>query len=99
MQVEINPEAIREIREALDYLDAIDPDLGDSLLEIIEQSVAQIRAHPLYWPKRKYGTRRYLLNRFSYAIHYRFLGDTITILAFAHTAKRPYYWKERADST
>jgi plasmid stabilization system protein ParE len=41
------------------------------------------------------GARRVVLKRFPYTVIYMELGTELRILAFAHTRRRPGYWRER----
>ena len=41
------------------------------------------------------GTRRFVLQRFPFAVTYRERDSGVQILAFAHGHRRPGYWKER----
>jgi toxin ParE1/3/4 len=47
------------------------------------------------WPAGDLSTRRFLLQRFPFAIVYRELPSIIQVLAIAHASRRPGYWKER----
>jgi hypothetical protein len=37
------------------------------------------------------------MRRFPYVVAYRTIGAQVTILAFAHTSRRPGYWRKRVD--
>jgi len=43
----------------------------------------------------KHGTQRYVMKRFPFVVHYLDMPDKIWIVAFAHTSRRPGYWKSR----
>jgi toxin ParE1/3/4 len=53
---------------------------------------------PERWPIGKHGTRRYVMRRFPFVIHYLDMPDRIWIVAFAHTSRKPNYWKARLPS-
>jgi len=42
-----------------------------------------------------HGTRRFLLQRFPFAIVYRELPAAIQVLAIVHARRKPGYWKQR----
>jgi len=58
-----------------------------------------IASAPKRWPIGKHGTRRYVMRRFPFVIHYIDVPDRIWIVAFAHTSRKPGYWKGRTRST
>jgi toxin ParE1/3/4 len=47
------------------------------------------------WPVGKYGSGHYRMERFQFIIHYLDMPDRIWIVAFAHTSRKPNYWKRR----
>jgi toxin ParE1/3/4 len=87
--------ASREYEEADDWyfshsIDASIEFLGDlyAALEDIAQA-----AHR--WPKYLYGTRRFVMQRFPFSIVYLDDLDLVTIVAVAHSKRKPGYWKNR----
>jgi len=50
---------------------------------------------PHRWPAGNHGTRRFILQRFPFAIVYRELPAAIQVLAIAHARRKPGYWKQR----
>ena len=94
-QVVVHSSAELELWYAVNYYEDIRKGLGLDLEEEIRHALADIQETPEKWPIRKYGTRFRLLRRFPYAIYYIELADKIWIAAFAHTSRRPYYWRER----
>ena len=57
-----------------------------------------IASAPERWPIGKHGTRRHVMTRFPFIIHYLDMPDKIWIVAFAHTSRKPNYWKGRLQS-
>jgi hypothetical protein len=55
----------------------------------------EIARAPDRWPVGKYGSRHYLMERFPIIVHYLDMPDRICIVAFAHTSRKPNYWKTR----
>lgn len=86
---------------ALEYEAAFEWYLERSILAASKFAAALNRAMdmivkaPDRWPEGSYGTRRFLLQRFPFAIVYRELPVVIQVLAIAHTRRRPGYWKQR----
>ncbi len=88
--------ATDELRAALDYYHAIDPELAFRLLEEFDSRVDFIRRHPEAPRLRRYNVRRVNLLRFpSLYIAYMIHSGNIVIIAFGHAKRRPYYWYRR----
>jgi toxin ParE1/3/4 len=93
-KVEIHEEAALESEAALDWY------LERSLLaaskfdEALSRAVDMIVEAPHRWPVGGHGTRRFILQRFPFAIVYR-LPAAIQVLAIAHARRKPGYWKQR----
>ena len=98
---------MRELR----YLDAARADLdaavswhetqrsSDAALRFLEQigaSIERIVDLPLAWPVSKLDPRVRVrkLRRLRYAI-YLLTPDALTVVAIAHTSRRPGYWRNR----
>jgi plasmid stabilization system protein ParE len=61
-----------------------------------ERALREIAQAPQPWAPGSHQTRRFLLRRFPYLVTYREpTADTILVLAVAHTAANPDYWKGR----
>jgi hypothetical protein len=52
---------------------------------------------PERWPVGEYGTRKFVLRRFPFAVVYREKPAVIQVLADAHGHRRPGYWKIGSD--
>jgi len=94
-QIIIHNDAELELWYAVDYYEDKRHGLGLDLEEDIRHALAEIQESPKLWPQRKYDTRIRLLNRFPYGVYYIELKDQLWVVAFAHTSRRPYYWRER----
>lgn len=62
------------------------------------QALKTIAAAPERWPTGKHGTRRYVMSRFPFVIHYFDMPDKLWIVAFAHAKRKPGYWANRLQS-
>jgi plasmid stabilization system protein ParE len=91
----IHPEARRELLEAIDYYNDIEPGLGASFLAEIESAISLVEEHPALWVEIASGIRRCLVRRFPYAVLYSAEAGRIFILAFMHTRRKPGYWSSR----
>jgi toxin ParE1/3/4 len=65
----------------------------------LDHGVALIAEAPQRWPMGIQNTRRFLLQRFPFAVVYRQLPGVIQVLAVAHTRRRPGYWKKRISGS
>ena len=69
--------------------------LGLDFERATREALNRIASSPDQWAAGKYGTRHYLMERFPFIIHYLDMPDRIWIVAFAHTSRKPNYWKRR----
>lgn len=79
------------------YRDHQTTDVAETLLTAISDSIIQIAELPNAWPISTLDPRvrvRYL-RRLRYGIFYLVDVDFITIVAVAHTSRRPGYWLDR----
>jgi plasmid stabilization system protein ParE len=61
----------------------------------MNRAIAVISEAPNRWPMANHGTRKFLLQRFPYAVFYREIPSGIQVLAVAHGHRKPGYWKSR----
>lgn len=71
------------------------PGLGLEFEWVVREAVEAIQANPDRQPLQKNGSRRFVMARFPFVIHYVDLPGTVWILAFAHTSRKPGYWLRR----
>ena len=93
----IHPQAVIEFGEAFEHYLQFDPELGASFERTVFKYLSEIVATPLRFSLRRPPTRRVNLTpRFgAYYIAYMIWQDKPVILAIAHGARRPYYWRKR----
>lgn len=94
-QVFIDSEAEQELADSMAFYEERRPGLGLEFERAARAAVQDIEADPDRCAPRKDGTRRYVMKRFPFIIHYAELPDSIWILAFAHTSRKPGYWHRR----
>jgi plasmid stabilization system protein ParE len=58
----------------------------------VDRAVVLIAKTPERFPAGTRGARRFLLQRFPFAVIYRDLPSVIQVLAIAHGRRRPGYW-------
>ena len=103
MTLIVHPDAQDEALNAAVYYQNIEPSLGDDLWQqygnITEALAERPERFPLLETVRTQTIRRTLLKRFPYMVVYEILGEDVFVLAFAHTARRPNYWRSRRGQT
>ncbi len=96
----IHAAAAEEAAEAAAWYEKKRPGLGtdfehaiDAALDLLEQDIVPLISAPGVAGTR--GVKRLLLRRFPYAVVVRDRGSQIVVIAFAHHARRPGYWRDR----
>lgn len=95
-----HPEALAELGAAQDWYEAEMPGLGLELQDAIEEAIDRIKATPEAapaWPDidAPVTVRRALIRRFPFALAYFVHAGTVSIIAVAHTSRKPGYWRHR----
>jgi len=93
--LDIHPAALAEFRSAVAwYLDQSEGAANNFVAEV-DRAIELIVAAPRRWPAGERSTRKFVLQRFPYALIYREREPDVQILAVAHGHRRPGYWKDR----
>ena len=99
MKLIVHPDAQDEALNAALYYQDIEPSLGDDIWsqywKIIDALAERPERFPLLETVRSRTIRRTRLKRFPYMVVYEIVGEDVFVLAFAHTARRPNYWRSR----
>lgn len=95
MNLLLDPEANREIRQAAEFYEDSRQGLGLEFLDAVESAFNHIQQHPRTWRILKGRFRRYLLQRFPYGLIYAVEGQTIFVAAVMHLKRKPGYWVSR----
>jgi toxin ParE1/3/4 len=90
-----HPEAREEFRDAARWYRARDRRASSDFRVAVSSAVRVIAEVPQRWPKYLYGTRRLVVQRFPFSIVYLDDPELVTIIAVAHSKRRPGYWKDR----
>ena len=93
----IESEAEEELSDSMAFYEKRQAGLGLEFERAARQAVQMIQAAPELHPLRRDGTRRLVMERFPFVIHYADLPGAIWILAFAHAKRKPGYWRRRFD--
>jgi hypothetical protein len=86
-----------ELVESAKFYEARRDFLGDSLLDLVEEAVANIQSHPDWGTPGKFHTRSWKVRRFPFRLVYLEEPARIWIVAVAHLSRKPGYWLERLD--
>jgi len=95
--VVIHPAGNLELAESATYYELRRPGLGREFKSAMNDAVLLIQQSPQRNSVRRDGSRRYVVQRFPFNIHYLELADYIWIVAFAHGSRKPGYWRNRLD--
>src|SRR5271169_3743553 len=94
-RLDIHPVALAELKSAVKwYVERSEPAAEEFVAEI-DRVIDLVIESPRRWPTGEHGTRRFVLQRFPFAVTYRERERSVQILAFAHGHRRPGYWKDR----
>jgi plasmid stabilization system protein ParE len=96
MRVDFHPAALREVEDAQAWYEERSLLAASAFLRGLSVAIQRIQQTPHRYPESEAGTRRLLVERFPFTIHYRATAaDTLTIVAVAHQKRRPGYWSGR----
>ena len=98
--VRISAEAAQELVEAAAWYERESPGLGARLIDAFEHAIELLREEmppltPLTGEAAHRGAKRLLLHRFPFWVITIERGDEFVVVALAHHARRPGYWKDR----
>ena len=93
--LDIHPAALEEYKSALAWYLERNQTAAAKFVEEIEYGARLVIQSPQRWPVGQLSTRKFVLQRFPFAIIYRERQAAIQILAIAHGHRRPGYWKDR----
>ena len=95
LPVELDPQAEQEAHAAfLWYLERSER-AAAAFEQEIEQAIERIGEAPATHPIVEGELRRYLLDRFPYALLYAIGPTAVRVIAVAHQHRRPGYWTQR----
>jgi toxin ParE1/3/4 len=96
MNYVFHPSAEAEHLESIAYYESKRPGLGASYLAEFERMLMHVCESPQrYSIEMKPDFRCARMQRFPYAVIYRYVSGAIQILAVAHHRRRPQYWLGR----
>jgi plasmid stabilization system protein ParE len=93
--LDLHPEALEEWKSAVAWYLERNETAAVNFVAEVDQAIELIAESPLRWPKGLHGTRKFVLQRFPFAIVYREREAHVQVLAIAHGHRRPGYWRDR----
>ncbi len=93
--VEFHPEAVLELNEAIDWYSEREPSIAWALSEEVRIAVESLKNDPVRYPMLGPRHRFLLLKRFPYLLVFQATDQKVYVLAVAHAARRPGYWRKR----
>jgi toxin ParE1/3/4 len=103
-RLELHPEAAREVEAIVDWYDSQRAGLGAEFFAQLRRDLQHLRENPRMsppWPggrARTLDVRRFIMERFPFALPYIVREDLVVVLAIAHERRHPEYWLERVKS-
>jgi len=94
-KVEFHEDAALEYEAALEWYLERSLLAASKFVDAMSRGIDMIVEAPHRWSAASHDTRRFLLQRFPFAIVYRELPAAIQVLAIAHVRRKPGYWKQR----
>ncbi len=89
------PGAEQDLAEGVSFYDEASPDLGNLLIDEVEQTLAHILQNPQIGRREHGPTRSFPLRRFPYDIIYLVESERVVVVAVAHHRRGPGFWLER----
>jgi toxin ParE1/3/4 len=94
-QVRFLPEAVAEVRAALEWYEQQLPGLAAEFSAALTEIISRIVANPLQFPRLRDQTHRAIFRRFPYGVYFRLRGNAIVVLAVQHGRRNPRRWQSR----
>lgn len=92
----IDPRALRDVQEAIDYYEEQQPGLGEKFEQVLNRYFLKLEKSPVF--QIRYDQVRCLpLKKYPYMIHFAVdeKNKSVTVYAVLHTARTPGIWKNR----
>jgi toxin ParE1/3/4 len=98
--VRVEGDADEELRAAIAWYEGQRSGLGAALLAEVQRVIDLIEKFPAVGApvprvRSRYEARRIPLRRFPYVVVYRERAEVSQVIAFAHTSRKPGYWRSR----
>jgi plasmid stabilization system protein ParE len=90
-----HPDADEELLEATEWYLRRSVSAAAGFVREIDRALSRIAETPERYPLTRLGRRRFVLLNYPYDVVYRVTPTEIEIIAVAHHARRPAYWRSR----
>jgi plasmid stabilization system protein ParE len=94
--LEFHPEAEAELLDAARWYGALAVNLRERFIVEVARALDAVRSAPHSFPKVSGDARRTILRAFPYGVVYVELRGRLVVLAIAHHAREPGYWRARS---
>ena len=95
MTVRFLAPARSELKEAIDYYNKNEQQLGLRFSQAVKRATSSIVQYPLAWPRISEVTRHCQVRGFPYSLIYYFESNEVVIVAVMHNRREPQQWGER----
>ncbi len=95
--IHIREIAYQEIGETAQWYEDKQNGLGDRFFDEVEEALETLKLMPKAYAIVYKDTRRILLNKFPFAIHYFIEDSNIVVFAVLHGSRDPKHWQNRID--
>jgi len=89
------PEAVADVNSARRWYENQQVGLGRQFAQSLSATVRRVQGMPKMYLSVAQDVRRAKLRKFPYVVYYRFIRDTIEVLAVLHGSRRPAIWQDR----
>lgn len=96
-EIEFHPDAIREIREAIEWYRQRDKGVATEFRTLIKSAEELVQRSPESWAAYLLETHGFRFHKFPFVLVYVIRAQRVVIVALAHTKRKPGYWRERID--
>lgn len=94
-RIEFHPEAIREIRESIEWYRERNEATATEFRALVQAAEELVQRSPEAWAVYALDTRGFRFQKFPFVLVYAIRGETIFLVALAHTRRKPGYWRDR----
>lgn len=93
--VSFHPAADAEILEATEWYLQRSRAAATAFVRELEHAIERIAEAPTRYPLTRFGRRRFVMLSYPYDVVYRIAAGAVEVVAVAHHARNPAYWRRR----
>ena len=95
VEIEYHPAAADEVVGANQWYESIAPDIAEKFKLELARAERLVKRSPATWAAYFHGTSGFRMRGFPFVMAYIVRGESVFVVALAHTRRRPGYWKQR----